>query len=157
MLNEMNQECVNQQMELKQKNGNTIELITLNLKQLHEMQLKLQKLKQLHEMQLLINAIRYVHALQGMRNNISEVYTSISELNDGRRSPTRKGGAFSKKLTLTQNLTLTLSNPTQPSPIRRGLTRLSVFGRGNIPPPNRRRWPQAGGGSRRGFRREIVE
>ena len=91
-----------------------------------------------------------------MRNNISEVYTSISELNDGRRSPTRKGGAFSKKLTLTQNLTLTRSNPTQPSPIRRGLTRLSVFGRGNIPPPNRRRWPQAGGGSRRGFRKGLV-
>jgi len=31
----------------------------------------------------------------------------------------------------TQNLTLSLSNLTQPSPIRRGLTRLSVFGRGN--------------------------
>jgi len=56
----------------------------------------------------------------------------------------------------TQNLTLFLSNLTQPSPIRRGLTRLSVFGRGNIPPPNRRRWPQAGGGFRRGFRRGLV-
>jgi len=30
-----------------------------------------------------------------------------------------------------QNLTLALSNLTQPPPIRRGLTRLSVFGRGN--------------------------